>query len=56
LQLEPGTKRVDGFGAALRATGPRHYAGVPPRGLHSMVALDDLADISKVIPGLDPED
>ena len=47
-------KRLDAFARDLRAVGPRHYIG----GIGDVMVgpIDDLADISRVIPGIDPED
>jgi Zn-finger nucleic acid-binding protein len=47
-------KRLDAFGDALRAAGPRHYTG--GLGHHTgMVPIDALAALGRV-PGVDPDD
>jgi hypothetical protein len=47
-------KRLDAWGAALRATGPRHYWTTAMHG--GSAPIDDLAEIARLVPRLDPED
>jgi Zn-finger nucleic acid-binding protein len=46
-------KRLDEFAQGLRAVGPRHYLGHLQA---SSVPMEAIADILRVIPGLDPDD
>ena len=46
-------RRLDEWGAELRSVGPRHYIGL---GRAMLGPIDALADIARVIPGLDPDD
>jgi hypothetical protein len=49
-------KRLDEFAQGLRAVGPRHYLGGLGHLHASSVPMEAIADILRVIPGLDPDD
>jgi Zn-finger nucleic acid-binding protein len=47
-------KRLDAWGESLRAGGPRHY--ISGLGGGGMMEIDALADIARLVPGIDPGD